>query len=352
MEIKRSSKRIINSLLSVSLTAGILLSSFPAFVHATVKLPKSITLNYGDKYVLNTNIKKNNLKSANPKIASITVKGKIRAKKPGKTVVTAKIRGKTYKIKVRVRTLLVAHRGFSSAYPENTLEGFSAAVKNGFDGIECDVWESKNGDIMVAHDAGLKRTTRKNGFIWKVNRKNRSKFPIVRGKGIEKFKGKKLLIPSLQEVVRFVKKHKCRLMLHIKSKGSYGYKPSSKGIKKIIKIIKKYKIKTRTTIFARSKKILKLCIGNDIRLAALVTPKSKTDLLKNILWCRKKGVKNIVLLSFDDLKKKFTVKKVAKLMKSNGLKYGIYTAVTRSQYKTLLKNGADFAISDYQLRSK
>lgn len=53
-----------------------------------------------------------------------------------------------------------AHRGFSSAYPENTLAAFRAAGENGFGCIELDPAVTKDGQVVVMHDRTVNRTCR------------------------------------------------------------------------------------------------------------------------------------------------------------------------------------------------
>lgn len=54
--------------------------------------------------------------------------------------------------------LVFAHRGFRSAErSENTLEAFQAALDQGADGIEFDLRLSKEGELVVFHDANLHR---------------------------------------------------------------------------------------------------------------------------------------------------------------------------------------------------
>ena len=45
-----------------------------------------------------------------------------------------------------------AHRGASSAAPENTLEAFRLAVELGASGLESDVWVSNDGEAVLDHD--------------------------------------------------------------------------------------------------------------------------------------------------------------------------------------------------------
>jgi glycerophosphoryl diester phosphodiesterase len=52
---------------------------------------------------------------------------------------------------------LIAHRGASATYPENTLAAFDAAVDAGCDGIELDVQLSRDAVPVVYHDRTLRK---------------------------------------------------------------------------------------------------------------------------------------------------------------------------------------------------
>jgi glycerophosphoryl diester phosphodiesterase len=54
---------------------------------------------------------------------------------------------------------VIAHRGASAYAPENTLEAFELAVKQGTDALELDVRLTRDGAPAVIHDATLDRTT-------------------------------------------------------------------------------------------------------------------------------------------------------------------------------------------------
>ena len=64
--------------------------------------------------------------------------------------------------------LIMAHRGYSEAAPENTLPAFTKAIDAGFTAAELDVQMTKDGVIVVMHDSNLKRTTGVNKNIWDV----------------------------------------------------------------------------------------------------------------------------------------------------------------------------------------
>ena len=64
-----------------------------------------------------------------------------------------------------MKTMIQAHRGASAYCPENTLEAFSKAIEQGADGIELDVHLTKDGEIVVAHDARIERVSDGTGYI-------------------------------------------------------------------------------------------------------------------------------------------------------------------------------------------
>lgn len=53
--------------------------------------------------------------------------------------------------------LILAHRGASDARLENTLPAFAHAIERGADGAELDVQLSRDGEVIVFHDADLTR---------------------------------------------------------------------------------------------------------------------------------------------------------------------------------------------------
>lgn len=55
-------------------------------------------------------------------------------------------------------TLVIAHRGNSSAAPENTFASFDSAIAAGATLVECDVQMTADGHIVVIHDPTLERT--------------------------------------------------------------------------------------------------------------------------------------------------------------------------------------------------
>ncbi|MCS7049031.1 MAG: glycerophosphodiester phosphodiesterase [Verrucomicrobiae bacterium] len=93
--------------------------------------------------------------------------------------------------------LVIAHRGWSGRYPENTLAAVRAAVKLGVDMVEVDVQETADGALVVFHDYGLQR-------IYGVNKRVRA----ARRKELAE-------APTLSEVLRACR-GRCRVLVEIK----------------------------------------------------------------------------------------------------------------------------------------
>ena len=55
------------------------------------------------------------------------------------------------------RPLVIAHRGSSGEQPENTLPAFERAIAQKADMIETDLHLSRDGVVVIHHDAELKR---------------------------------------------------------------------------------------------------------------------------------------------------------------------------------------------------
>src|SRR6201994_1937132 len=60
---------------------------------------------------------------------------------------------------------VVAHRGASAARPEHTLAAYDLALKEGADGVECDVRLTRDGHLVCVHDRRLDRTSTGAGLV-------------------------------------------------------------------------------------------------------------------------------------------------------------------------------------------
>ncbi|MBR6164528.1 MAG: glycerophosphodiester phosphodiesterase [Clostridia bacterium] len=64
-----------------------------------------------------------------------------------------------------MNTRIFAHRGASGYAPENTLEAFDLAVRQGAHGVELDVHLCRSGELVVAHDETVDRVSDGSGTL-------------------------------------------------------------------------------------------------------------------------------------------------------------------------------------------
>ncbi len=57
-----------------------------------------------------------------------------------------------------VAPITFAHRGARAHHPENTLPAFRHALEHGARGLETDAWVSGDGQVVLTHDAAVRRT--------------------------------------------------------------------------------------------------------------------------------------------------------------------------------------------------
>lgn len=107
---------------------------------------------------------------------------------------------------VFAQTKVIAHRGFSSEAPENTLSAFMLAIESGADYFELDVQQSADGVIVVSHDDKLSRCSSTESKLsikeenWSVLKNESVGYP---DKFQEKYANEKL--PSLEEALHLAK---------------------------------------------------------------------------------------------------------------------------------------------------
>lgn len=63
------------------------------------------------------------------------------------------------------KVLVIAHRGDWRGAPENSLQGFQNCISQGVDMIELDVRKTKDGELVILHDATVDRTTNGKGAV-------------------------------------------------------------------------------------------------------------------------------------------------------------------------------------------
>lgn len=99
---------------------------------------------------------------------------------------------------------VAAHRGWSTKYPENTLEAMKAAMDIGVDQLEIDVRITKDGELVLIHDATVDRTTNGTGKVCDFTLAELKELDASNNKGPE-FAG--VRIPTFIEFMELIKDH-------------------------------------------------------------------------------------------------------------------------------------------------
>ncbi len=99
---------------------------------------------------------------------------------------------------------VAAHRGLSEKYPENTVDAFRAAIEAGVDQIETDVRITKDGELVLIHDARVDRTTDGKGLVSEMTLSELQALDAGSKKDA-RFAGAK--IPLLTDLFELVKDH-------------------------------------------------------------------------------------------------------------------------------------------------
>jgi glycerophosphoryl diester phosphodiesterase len=113
----------------------------------------------------------------------------------------------------RSQPLVIAHRGSSAYAPENTLAAFKLAVEQEADAIELDVDLTRDGHVVVVHDATIDRTTDGRGRVADLTLEEIRRVDAGAWKDAA-FKGER--VPLLKEVLEAVGK---QLLINVELKG-------------------------------------------------------------------------------------------------------------------------------------
>lgn len=128
------------------------------------------------------------------------------------------------------KTEIWAHRGASGYAPENTLEAFALAKRQGADGIELDVQMTKDGELVVIHDETIDRVTDGTGGVRQYTLAQLKSFSV--NCGDEKCEG--IQIPTLQETLELVKAGQMKVNIELKT-GIVWYPELEKKVAALVK---------------------------------------------------------------------------------------------------------------------
>lgn len=241
--------------------------------------------------------------------------------------------------------IIIAHRGYSEKFPENTLLSFNESYKLGAKVVEFDISMTKDNYPVVIHDETLNRTTNNKGRVSSILSHQILKLDAGSWKD-KKFKDE--TIPSLEQVLVWASfKKDLTLNIEIKSECFQSKLNETSIEKQLLTLLKKYKLKDRVFISSFNIKILLNLRKLDSKLKISLLPldeeiyssKLKSYIQKIKPYSVNFSLNTISKLIFKDNVPEKKIKHLQKLylelMKDKKIKIFIYTINNPKQLKIL-----------------
>ncbi|UCC21192.1 MAG: glycerophosphodiester phosphodiesterase [Promethearchaeota archaeon] len=224
----------------------------------------------------------------------------------------------------RKDVLVIAHRGASSIAPPNTMKSFQKAIELDADYIEFDVHRSKDGEIVIIHDAYISQESGQTRLIKDMTLQELKNIDVGNGEQI----------PTLKELIKI-------------AKGNIGLHCEVKALnfsKELVQLLIQENLRESTIIssflFNELLKIQKL--DTSLKLG-LIIPKEIRSLQALIKYSQKAIDNNFYAVHpyFKSINKEYI-----EFTHKHNLKVNVWTVNMESDMKEVLKLGIDGIISD------
>jgi len=236
--------------------------------------------------------------------------------------------------------LVAAHRGGAALWPENSLLAFRGALALGVDALEFDLHLTRDGEVVVIHDATLERTTTASGPV-----RDRT-LAEIRSARIKARDGTITdeRVPTFAEVLELARPNPVELLPEIKV-GVDG-QPYSGGEEKVLRLVRERGMMARVTIQAfQAPTIGRLRAAQpDVRTMFLVSRRrldsERASPPDAVRWAREIGA--------SDLGMDFRVidAAVVTAVRAAGLRLSAWTVNDESDIRRMIDLGVDVIMSD------
>ncbi len=222
---------------------------------------------------------------------------------------------------MKKQPLIIAHRGFSGRYPENTIAAVRGALDLGVDFVEIDVQETRDGELIVFHDYRLYRICRVRGR--------------VRNKTLAEIKQLNRQVPTLTEVLKECR-DKARVLIEIK-----GADP-----RKVATTITEHRMEREVIVFSLSIPRLKAFAETAPRITCF-------GLIARSLKSQVTRLKASVSVSGLGLSRRLVNSpRVVEGIHRRGWKVFVWTVNREAEMRKLARWGVDGLITNYPDRAK
>jgi len=153
------------------------------------------------------------------------------------------------------KMMVCAHRAIAIDKPENSLSAIQSSIDNAIEMIEIDIRQTKDGQLILMHDATIQRTTNGTGDVSNFTLQELQQFNLEKSNGTltnEK-------IPTLKEV--FIKtRGKIYINLDIDNKAPFA---------KVYDLTKQYGMLKQVQFYTKDNNLIRSMIAKDANLVVL-----------------------------------------------------------------------------------
>lgn len=225
---------------------------------------------------------------------------------------------------------LIAHRGLSSRYCENTYPAFFNACEKDFYGIECDIQFTADNKIVCFHDKTLRRLTGEPTILTtlKYRELKNKKLTIRRIKG-------EYRICLFKKYLKLCKKYNKKSIIEIKGN------PSPQQLDKLLRLIERKRKLYNYIIISFNSRVLKYIRQKNekIRLQLLSRHPLRS---RHIDFCKTYNV-NISFM------KQLATHDIIKKYNSNNIEVSVWVVNTKPEAQTFINNGVEHITSNFLL---
>ncbi len=238
------------------------------------------------------------------------------------------------------RTQVIAHRGVSGTAPENTRVAVRRAIEVGADMVEIDVGLTRDGHVVVLHDATLDRTTDGRGRLAEATLEQVRRLDAGAWFSPE-FAGE--TVPTLAEVLDLVRG---RILLNVEIKGEAVTDTAAGGVvDKVLRLVRERRMESGVILSSFSPTAL--------RHARRLDPGVRTASLYNSEVHAGMGpleVMTEVGASGFNLSSKQLTARILQLCHAHRRPVAVYTVNQEKQMRRLIEMGVDAIFTDHPER--
>lgn len=232
--------------------------------------------------------------------------------------------------------IVIAHRGASGYFPENTMSAFKAAIKMNADMIELDVLLTKDSIPIVFHDEKLNKKTNGKGYVKDFTFAELQKLDA--GSWFdEKFENEK--IPSLREVLEYCKN---KILVNVEIKTEAVTEMEAGGVVELVlEMIEELGLEDQIIISSFDYRVLERIEkkNQNVRIA-LLYEKKQSKKREPVVLVKDYGV-DAFNFSISQLSDKWLIQ-----LNDSSVPFFIYTVNDEKKMKQVMEAGAKGIFSD------